>query len=155
MARPNPALRAVFRAPVRLYEHGFGWMLGTRFCCLTHVGRRSGRRYRTVLEVLGLRGEEVIVIAGLGPSSDWFRNMRAGSSAHVQVGRAGFTAEYRVLSPAEAADVVADYERRNRLIQPVLRRVLTALVGWSYDGSQAARERLVRQLPLVAFRPAD
>ena len=30
------------RAPVRLYDLGLGWLLGRRFTCLTHVGRRSG-----------------------------------------------------------------------------------------------------------------
>jgi hypothetical protein len=32
--------------------------------------------------------------------------------------------------------------------------VLSALVGRHYEGSDAARRRLVRELPLVAFRPA-
>ncbi|HJP72934.1 MAG TPA: hypothetical protein VJ914_01625 [Pseudonocardiaceae bacterium] len=45
------------------------------------------------------------------------------------------------------------HARRNRLIAPVLRLVLTKLLGWSYDSSDAARGRLVGQLPLVAFRP--
>jgi hypothetical protein len=54
----------------------------------------------------------------------------------------------------EAAAVIADYEHRNRWIGPVVRRLLSALLGWRYDGSQSARERLVRQLPVVAFRPS-
>ena len=48
---PGPVMRAVFGAPARLYDAGLGWLLGERFLCLTHVGRRSGHRYRTVLEV--------------------------------------------------------------------------------------------------------
>lgn len=154
MAGVNRFVRAIFRAPVRLYDHGLGWLLGRRFLCLTHVGRTSGRHYRTVLEVVGLTHDEVTVIAGLGPSSDWFRNLQAGGSAHVQLGRAEFDAEHRVLGPAEAVAVIADYERRNRLVRPVVHRVLTALVGWRYDGSGAARDRLVRQLPVVALRPS-
>jgi len=50
--------------------------------------------------------------------------------------------------------VLADYERRNRWVTLVIRRVLSALVGWRYDSSDDARRRLVRDLPLVAFRPA-
>ena len=61
-------------------------------------------------------------------------------------------ADHRVLGPGEAADAIADYERRNRLVRPVLHRVLTGLVGWPYGGSRTARDRLVRQLPLVALR---
>jgi hypothetical protein len=40
------------------------------------------------------------------------------------------------------------------MVAPVIRRLLTALLGWRYDGSEAARHRLVRQLPIVAFRLA-
>lgn len=154
MAGVNRVVRAIFRAPVRLYDHGLGRLLGRRFLCLTHVGRTSGHRYRTVLEVIGLNHDEVTVIAGLGPSSDWFRNLQAGCSAHIQLGRAEFAADFRVLGHDEAASAFADYERRNRLVRPILNRVLTALVGWRYDGSRTARDRLVRQLPLVAFRPS-
>lgn len=154
MPAVNRFVRAIFRAPVGLYDHGLGWVLGRRFLCLTHVGRRSGHRYRTVLEVIGLTNDEVTVIAGLGPSSDWFRNLQAGSGADVQLGRARFAADHRVLGTGEAAAAIADYERRNRLVRPVLHRVLTRLVGWPYDGSRTARDRLVRQLPLVALRPS-
>ena len=150
----NPVVRALFRAPVRLYDHGLGRLLGRRFLCLTHIGRKSGHRYRTVLEVIGLTHDEVTVIAGLGPSSDWFRNLQAGSTAGVQLGRARFVAEHRVLGRAEGAAAIADYERRHRLVRPVLRRVLTELLGWRYDGSRTARDQLVRQLPLVALRPS-
>ena len=110
----------LLRAPARLYEHGLGWILGRRFVCLTHVGRRSGRRYRTVLEVIGIDGDEVMVIAGLGPTSDWFRNLEAGSGAEITLGRNAFAADSRVLELAEAEGVIADYERRNRWVRPIV-----------------------------------
>lgn len=52
----------------------------------------------------------------------------------------------------DASAVLAHYERHNRLVTPVIRRVLSWLVGWRYDGSDA-RQRLARELPVVAFRP--
>jgi hypothetical protein len=61
--------------------------------------------------------------------------------------------QYRVLDEAEAVEVIADYERRNRWIQPIIRFLLSKLIAWRYDGSQEARERLVRKVPLVAFHP--
>lgn len=91
-SRPGLVLRVIFRAPVRLYEHNLGWLLGRRFVCLTHIGRRSGRRYRTVLEAIG---------------SD----------------------------------------------QPVIRPVLSRLLGWRYDGTNHARQRMVHQLPVVSTEP--
>jgi len=155
VSHPGPVLRAVFRAPVRLYDAGFGWLLTERLLCLTHVGRRSGRKYRTVLEVVGTNptAGEFMVIAGFGPSSDWYRNIAASPACEVVVGRHRFVPQHRVLDEAEAVQVIADYEWRNRWIRPIVRLLLGRLLGWRYDGSQQARERLVRQLPVVAFRP--
>lgn len=155
MVRSHPVLQALFRAPVRLYDVGLGWLLGRRFLCLTHVGRKSGRRYRTVLEVIAINSDEVTVIAGLGPSSDWFRNIEAGSPVSIELGRARFCARHRVLEPDEAVAVIAEYERRNRLIRPIVYRLLGALTGRPYDGSAGARADLVGRLPVVAFRPVQ
>ncbi|MGH3622860.1 MAG: nitroreductase family deazaflavin-dependent oxidoreductase [Sciscionella sp.] len=157
--RPGPVLRLLFRAPTRLYDRDLGWLLGKRFLCLTHIGRKSGRRYRTVLEVIGTTpatGEvaegEVMVIAGMGPSADWYRNIQANPAVEVVVGRRRFPPAHRVLDDTEAAAVVRQYERRNRWVLPVIRPVLSTLLGWHYDGSETARTRLVHQLPIVAFR---
>ncbi|HEY3479262.1 MAG TPA: nitroreductase family deazaflavin-dependent oxidoreductase [Streptomyces sp.] len=149
----NRVARVVFRAPVRLYDHGLGWLLGRRFLCLTHLGRKSGRTYRTVLEVVGTDGEEYVVVAGLGAGADWFRNIRARPPVEVVVGRQRFPAGHRVLAEDEAVEVIAGYEHRNRLAGPAVRFALGKLLGWPYDGSDLARRRLARQLPLVALRP--
>lgn len=71
------------------------------------------------------------------------------------VGRERFAPTHRELDVDEAAAVLADYERRNRLAAPVVRRVLSRLVGWRYDGSEQARRRLVRERPVLAFRPRE
>lgn len=153
--RVNKLVRALFRAPARLYERNLGWVLGRRFLCLTHTGRRSGRRYRTVLEVVGTGAGEVMVVAGLGRSADWYRNLAAAPAIEVAVGRRKFAPAHRVLGETEAAEVIAAYEHRNRWVRPVVHRLLSKLVGWRYDGSEPARRRLVGQLPIVAFRPAS
>ena len=146
-------LRRALRVPVPLYRAGFGWVLGRRFLMLTHVGRKSGRRYDTVLEVVGrLPGsDEYVVMAGLGRSADWLRNVHAGGAREVTVGTRRFRPAVRELAEDEAVEVLAGYERRNRLAAPILRAVLSRLVGWRYTGSDADRRRLIRELPLVAF----
>ncbi|WP_396931064.1 nitroreductase family deazaflavin-dependent oxidoreductase [Mycolicibacterium sp.] len=151
---PGRVTRALSRAPTWLYGRGLGWLLTGRLMCLTHVGRRSGRHYRTVLEVVGRRGEEIYVVSGFGSSSDWYRNVAANPPVEVINGRHRFTPVCRTLEPSEAASVIADYERRNRLITPVVRTGLSKLVGWEYDGTPTARERLVHEVPLLGFRPA-
>ncbi|ULP35522.1 nitroreductase family deazaflavin-dependent oxidoreductase [Mycolicibacterium rufum] len=148
-------MKVVFRAPTWLYDNGFGWALGQRFLCLTHRGRTSRRRYRTVLEVIGRdpAADEYLVIAGFGRTADWYRNIEANPEAGVTVGRHHFAARHRVLTESEAESAVAAYERAHRAITPVIRRVLSRLLGWRYDGSEAARRRLAAELPVVALRP--
>ena len=46
--------------------------------------------------------------------------------------------ELRVLGPREAVAVLADYERRNRWVAPLVGRVLSWLVGWRYGGGSPA-----------------
>jgi hypothetical protein len=58
-----------------------------------------------------------------------------------------------VLDAGEAEQVLAAYERRNRLVAPLVRYVLGRLTGMRYDGSPAARRRLVETLPFVGFAP--
>ncbi|HET6865892.1 MAG TPA: nitroreductase family deazaflavin-dependent oxidoreductase [Solirubrobacteraceae bacterium] len=155
--RPGPILAAVLRAPARLYDWNVGWVLGRRFLRLTHVGRRTGRQYRTVLEVVGEKRDrdEVIVVAGLGRSAQWYRNLLANKATEVAIGRERFAPRYRELDPVEAAAVLAEYERRNRYIAPLVRRVLSWLVGWHYDGTPGQRLALARELPIVALRPLE
>ena len=146
----------LFRAPVYLYRWRLGWLLDHRALMLTHIGRRTGLKRRTVLEVVQYRpeGPEVVVVNGFGRDSDWVRNIEARGGEEVTVGRRHFAAKHRFLGEEEAVGVIEDYERRNRLIAPVVRRGLSWLLGWQYHASDRDRHRLVQQLPLIAFRPA-
>jgi deazaflavin-dependent oxidoreductase (nitroreductase family) len=155
-ARVSILLRRLLRAPALLYRCGWGRLLGRRFLLLIHVGRRSGSRRETVLEIVDYRepGPEVVVVSAFGRDADWLRNIEARPDAEeVMVGRSRFAASHRILASDEAVRVVATYERRNRLIAPVVRLVLSRLLGWPYHGSDAERRRLAAQLPFVAFRP--
>jgi deazaflavin-dependent oxidoreductase (nitroreductase family) len=145
----------LFRAPVSLYRWRLGWLFGHRLLLLTHIGRRTGRRRETVLEVVEYRkqGPEVVVANGFGHDCDWVRNIEARGGEEVTVGWQHFAASHRYLAEDEAAKVIADYERRNRLIAPIVRRGFSWLVGWQYRGGEEDRRRFVRQIPLIAFRP--
>ncbi len=157
-ARPrhgSPAWRAL-KAPTALYEHGWGWLLGHRFLALTHCGRRTGRQYVTVLEVVRWTPatHEAVVVSGFGPKAQWYRNVLAAGAEEVRIARVRYPAHARVLAHDEAVAVLADYERRNRLLAPVVRAVLSRLTGVRYDGSDRARDQIADKLPLVAFTPA-
>ena len=61
----------------------------------------------------------------------------------------------RVVIWSEATATLAAYERAHPIIDPIVRRVLSRMLGWRYAGTAADRERLARELPMVAFRPAN
>lgn len=152
---PRP-LVVLFGLPRHLYRHGLGWVLGYRFLQLTHTGRSSGRTYTTILEVIRYEPGtgEATVMSGFGPRADWLRNVQANGRAEVSIGRSSFQATFRMVSIDEAMAAFAAYERRNRLAAPVMRLVLSRLLGWRYDGTESARRRAAEQLPSVAFRPS-
>ena len=127
-----------------------------------NVYDRTSRWYRFVEEPFERRARtagldpvvrEAVVAAGWGRRTGWLHNVEAGLAREVWIGRERFVPAYRVLAPDEAERLFADYERRNRLGAPLVRAVISRLVGWRYVGTQASRRRVVEQLSLVGFRP--
>ena len=153
--RKKGILWYLFRDPVHLYRWHLAWLFGKRLLLLTHTGRHSGLRHKTVLEVVEYRkeGPEVVVANGFGSDSDWVRNIQAKPDEEVTVGSQHFAASHRFLDQEEAEAVIRDYEYRNRLIAPVIRSGFSWLVGWKYHSTDPDRRRLISQIPLLAFRP--
>ncbi len=153
----GPVMRRLLRAPAALYDRNMGWILGRRFLRLTHVGRRSGRRYRTVLEIVGTgpAPDELIVMAGLGRGADWYRNVHAQPAVEVATSGLRFRPARRDLDEVEGLGVLTEYNRRHRLVRPAVHWMLGRLVGCPYDGSEEWWRRVARDLPLVSFRPED
>jgi deazaflavin-dependent oxidoreductase (nitroreductase family) len=86
-----------------------GWMptLGI----LEHVGRKSGKRYRTPLNVFDTSDGYVILI-GYGLESNWVKNVMAGGPATIRKhGKTVAVAEPRVISKAEGASLVTPRSR--------------------------------------------
>lgn len=154
--RPGPVLGLALQTPRSLYRWRLGWLLGRRFLLLGHIGRRSGRHYETVIEVVhyDTSSGAAIVMSGWGTKSDWYRNIELAGQATMTIGRQTLAVSSRVLSDEEAVEVLADYERRNRWIRPVGRAVLSRLAGFTYDGSEFSRLSLVQQVPLVELSPS-
>ncbi len=153
----SPVLRTVFRAPVALFRWNLGWILRHRFLLLVHDGRRTGLHRRTVLEVLRFdrSRDEAFVISGLGARSDWFRNICRDPKVTVEIAGRRYEAVARPLAGAEPVAVLEDYERRNRWMGPIIRFLVSRLVGWRDHGTPSDRARLVRQLPLVSLLRTD
>jgi deazaflavin-dependent oxidoreductase (nitroreductase family) len=154
---PSGLLARLLAAPRYLYHAHLGGLLGHRFMLLIHEGRRTHRLHETPLEVVHWDPvkREAIVASGWGRKAQWLHNVEAGMACEVVIGRERFEPEVRELEVPEAMDVLRAYENHNGLPKAVVRRVLSWLLGWTYDGSDDARRRAVQQLPLVGFRPRD
>lgn len=150
-SRPTGVLRLAFRLPIYLYRLGLGRLLGQRFLLLTHRGRRSGRVHQTTLEVVRYdpARREAIVASGWGEESDWYRNLKASPALEVRVGGERYPPKQRFLTPEEVHAEIVDYERR----YPWATRIITPLLGFRLDGSEAARRAFADSLRMVAFRP--
>ena len=148
--RPSGLFKRFLKAPTYLFRWKLGFLFGDRFLMLTHLGRTSGRSYRTVLEVVhhDESSGEYVVCSGTGPNADWYRNISARPAMSIQVRNEVWTPEQRMLTADEAAGMFADYEARH----PKAARRLLASMGQSYDGSDADRVRMAGNLPMVAFR---
>ena len=66
-------------------------------------------------------------MSGFGPSADWFQNLHAAPAEEIAIGCRRFRPKHRILEETEAIAVLADYERRNRLIAPIVPRGLSWL----------------------------
>jgi deazaflavin-dependent oxidoreductase (nitroreductase family) len=142
---PRGALRLLFRAPVWAYRLKVGWLLGGRFLLLAHRGRRSGRTYETVLEVIG-RGERgsYYVIAAWGDRADWLRNVRAQPHVRIRGGRQETDAEAVEMSPARGLSVLREYEDKHRRAT----RWLLRAFGDDSIEDMAERARVVELVPI-------
>lgn len=120
----------LMRAPIWLYRARLGFVMGSRFLMLEHIGRKSGATRQVVLEVFGHPEPDVyIVVSGLGTRSQWFRNLQADPRARVFVGgRRAVNAEARMLTQDEADEAhrsyATNYPRAWEKFKPILEETL-------------------------------
>jgi deazaflavin-dependent oxidoreductase (nitroreductase family) len=75
------------RSPIALFKAGLGFLAGGRLLMLQHRGRTTGEARYVVLEVVARPApDRVVVVAGLGPRSQWYRNIQADPRVLVSVG---------------------------------------------------------------------
>jgi deazaflavin-dependent oxidoreductase (nitroreductase family) len=151
--RTGPSARLVFHAIGHVYDLGLGRLVGHRFLRVIHRGRKSGRQYRTVLEVINYdpSSDESVVLSGWGGRADWYRNIRASPPLEVSTAGVRYTPVYRFVEGQELYAFLLGYIARNQLVAGVVRRLL----GLRLDGSDSDRAELERRgYRGVAFRPA-
>jgi deazaflavin-dependent oxidoreductase (nitroreductase family) len=143
-----------FRIPLGLYRIGLAEQLGGSTLLLTTRGRKTGRWRTTPLNYL-VDGDVTYVLSGMGPGSDWLRNLQADPRVQVQVGRRRFAARAEtIVDPAEHRRVLCRWAERSLrsgpppAVQSFLRRL-------GFDYAAAVRRHLEEDPPppIVALRP--
>ncbi|OBI38095.1 nitroreductase family deazaflavin-dependent oxidoreductase [Mycobacterium sp. E2238] len=85
-----------------------GWL--PPFAIVEHVGRRSGKPYRTPVNVFSadVDGKPgVAILLTYGPDRDWLKNLTAAGGGRMRRNGKGFgIADPRVVTKAEAAEHV-------------------------------------------------
>jgi deazaflavin-dependent oxidoreductase (nitroreductase family) len=148
---PQGLSRLAFRLPLWLYRMGLGGLLGNRFVCLTHTGRRSGKARQTVLEVVRYdrASGACIVAAGFGEKSDWVRNVEHDPHIDFTVGRIRRTGLVERLDLQTAGCELAEYARR----YPLAWLELVRFMGYRLDGSEEDIRALGGLIPMFVLKP--
>ena len=147
---PSLFLQKIFRVPVYLYKWGLGWMFGKRFVSFEHIGRKSGKHYQSVVEVVEIEKEtgNVIVVAGYGNQAQWYKNLKQMSTTSIQLGSKKLTAKVEMISPEDGADIMLRYTNR----YGKLTGMLFSMMGYDWDGTeQGTRKIAIDHLRFVRF----
>jgi deazaflavin-dependent oxidoreductase (nitroreductase family) len=114
---PIPKSVAAFNRRVTNYVTGpfAGRLPG--FAIVRHVGRKSGRVYRTPVNVFH-QGDDYVFALTYGPDSDWVRNVEAAGQCEIETrGRVVRLAEPRRMTDPTRQRVPAPVRTVLRLIE--------------------------------------
>ena len=76
---------------------------------IEHIGRKSGKVRRTVLEGVADEGDAVYLAAAWGAKAQWLQNVKANPNVRVHLGRLRFDSVAEVLEREEAFRVLTEY----------------------------------------------
>ncbi len=153
-APPTGIGKFFFRAPIKLYDAGLGWMLGKRFLLLNHIGRKSGLPRQAVVEVVDYEAETdtYFIASGYGKKSQWYQNIVAHPDITILAGRRKLAVTAVPLPPDESGERMVKYAHR----YPKAAKNLTRLVGYEVDGSDEDFRLMGRDIiPFIALRPRE
>lgn len=147
---PRGLSRIFYRFPIMLYRMGLGSLMGKRMLLLEHMGRKSGKKRRAVLEII--RHDPTVgvfyVVSGFGKRSDWIRNVEANPDVRINVAGKSSPAIAALLNQERTAAEILDYAERN----PKLIRVLAdRLLGYKLDDTKEDLLQLASNLQVVRF----
>lgn len=152
---PRGFSRFLFKLPNMIYDTGLGSIMGTRFVQLKHIGRKSGKLYKTVIEVVKYdRGtQKIFVASGFKEESDWLKNVKLNPQVEINFRGKDHSANTERLNKERAAEVLLDYAHEHMLAI----RELAKFMGYQIDGSDQDIRQLAAELPIVeiSFLPKE
>jgi deazaflavin-dependent oxidoreductase (nitroreductase family) len=152
---PRGWLKFFFKIPVYVARMGFaGWerLIGVEWMLLTTVGRISGKKRYSMVDVLvhDKDADTYFIEVGFGKNSDWYRNILANPVFDAQVGRRKFHATAEELPRERTADVMVDFVRR----RPEYAKSVMKMVGITFTTEEELR-KMAPQWLLLAVHPQE
>lgn len=150
---PSGWLKFFFKIPVLIARMGLaGWerLIGVEWMLLTTIGRRSGKKRYSMVDVLVYEKESdtYFIEVGFGKRSDWFCNIQVNPLFEAQVGRRRFHATAEKLPSEQTADVMVDFVRR----RPQYAKAVMKMVNITYKNEEELR-RMAPHWMLLAVHP--
>lgn len=151
---PKGFLRWFLRAPIWFYRNGLGWIFGKRFLMFTHIGRKTGRRIDTVVEVVYHDSEtdRYFIASGWGEKAQWLQNLAVNPEIDVIVGRQKFHATTTRLHKDSGSEALLAYATKYPLAFKKLSQVMT---GAELTADLAGVETLAMHVPIIAVDPVE
>ena len=149
--KPQGILRFGLRFPILLYHLRLGGLFGKRFLLLTHIGRKSGRKLETVIEIVHYDEQmgSYYVASGWGTKADWYLNLRKNPIARIMVGKQVFPVQAFFLSEEDSAQELLNYAKRYHFAFKELSYMMT---GKRLDGNEESCRQLAQSVPIIRFQ---
>ncbi len=151
--RPGKLQKFFFKVPVWMHKLGFGgWerLIGAQWMLLTTKGRKSGKLYHTMVDVMDYDkvSDTYYIEAAYGAHADWYKNIQSNPLFEARVGRRKFKARAGTLTTEGAGEMLVQFYRN----KPAYTRSVMAMAGMKFNNEEDLRE-LGKNLTLLAVTP--
>jgi deazaflavin-dependent oxidoreductase (nitroreductase family) len=152
--RPRGWLKIFFKVPVLLARMGLaGWerLLGLEWMLLVTIGRKSGKKRFTMVDVLlyDRETDTYFIEVGFGKNSDWYQNIQVNPDFEAKVGRRRFKAKIEELPRDTAGDVMVNFVR----CRPAYSKSIMKMIGTPLTTEEELRKIVINHCTLLAVHP--
>ena len=148
---PRGIEKALFKLPNFFYNIGLGSIMGSRFVQLSHIGRNSGKIYKTVVEVVDFDPDQrkIYIASGFRHRSDWYKNILKTSQIEINFSGKHYDEAFaKELNQVDSEKVLLNYAHNH----PLAMKELAKFMGYEIDGSDQDVCLLAHELPLIEVK---